>query len=228
MLQWITSRLFARTSGLVWIHLLAMAPRRRWWPPPPALLWMANASPPFLLLTHAPDVVVVVVLHVARATVCQWTSGGQQQMATRMDGRTVPNSDRDGWWQSIIINVGSTSVAAFRRRFFFFLVLSCERAYQQQQLACGPSDVGHVTRHAVSSRWDRNPGPDRTVMWVETSSAAARVERWFMQNDIYSRRTFSIILRREQRRLDAADQIRTGAWCRDLRVPGVDRAENKC
>lgn len=37
-----------------------------------------------------------------------------------MDGRTVPNSDRDGWWQSIIINVGSTSVAAFRRRFFFF------------------------------------------------------------------------------------------------------------
>lgn len=123
MLQWITSRLFARTSGLVWIHLLAMAPRRRWWPPPPALLWMANASPPFLLLTHAPDVVVVVVLHVARATVCQWTSGGQQQMATRMDGRTVPDSDPDGWWQSIIINVGSTSVAAFRWRFFFFAFL---------------------------------------------------------------------------------------------------------
>lgn len=58
-----------------------------------------------------------------------------------------------------------------------FFLLSCERAYQQQQLACGPSDVGHVTRHAVSSRWDRNPGPDRIVMWVETSSAAARVER---------------------------------------------------
>lgn len=67
---------------------------------------------------HTPD---VVVLHVAHATVCQWTSGGQQQMATRMDGRIVPDSDPDGWWQSIIINVGSTSVAAFRLRFFFVL-----------------------------------------------------------------------------------------------------------
>lgn len=48
-----------------------------------------------------------------------------------------------------------------------------------------------------------------------------------VQDDIYSRRALSIILRGEQRRLDAADQIRAGPWRWHLRVSGVDGTENQ-